>query len=197
MTVTDNRLRMRLWLVILTTLLLAPALPVRANESASDTLTLSASVATVMIANVPEYSPDCTLIYANGTGPNGAAYCVYQVPLTVYVASSYAWSGTIVTADARGNSGSMTIQSQAVRYTTDDPATTFNEAASSSHLTTTTSTWAANHAAGESTHTWYLALRVNGNADIDIFAATITFTLSQQSSGLTYALTIPIAFNPV
>jgi hypothetical protein len=188
---------MRLWLLILATLLLAPALPVRANESASDTVTLSASVATVMIANVPEYSPDCRMIYANGKGPKGAAYCVYQVPLTVYVASSYAWSGTIVTADAPGNKGSMTVKSQAVRYTTAAPATRFNDAASSSHLTTNTSTWVSNHAAGESSHTWYLALRVNGNGDIAAFAATITITITQQSSGLTYELAIPIAFNPV
>ena len=158
---------------------------------------MSASVASLIVPDVTSYSADCQMIYANGTGPNGAAYCVYQMPLTIRILSNEMWSGTIVTADAPGNSGSMTIQSQAVRYTTDAPATTFNEAASSSHLTTTTSTWAGNHAAGESTHTWYLALRVNGNGDFDTFAATITFTLSQQSSGLTYALTIPIAFNPV
>jgi hypothetical protein len=197
MTVTDHRSRMKLWLLILATLLLAPALPVRANESASDTLTLSASVATVMIANVPEYSPDCRMIYANGKGPNGAAYCVYQVPLTVYVASSYVWTSTIAAADAPGATGSMTIKSQAVRYITTAPATTFNQAASSSHLTTTPTTWASSHAAGESSHTWYLALRVNGNGDIAAFAATITVTVTQHSSGLSYELTIPIAFNPV
>jgi hypothetical protein len=189
--------RITIWLVLLAAVLLAPSTRSAAQESASVTVTMSASVASLIVPDVTSYSANCRMIFANGKGPNGAAYCVYQVPLTIYVASNESWSGTIVTTDAPDNQGSMTVKSQAVRYTTTAPATKFNDAAASSHLTNETSTWASNHVAGESTHTWYLALRVNGNGNIAAFAATITLTVTQQTTGLSYALTIPIAFNPV
>ncbi|MDQ2683693.1 MAG: hypothetical protein M3Y37_09220 [Chloroflexota bacterium] len=192
----NPRAKTKLWLLILAALLLAPALPVRADVTATDSVIISASVAPVHLANVPSYSPDCRMVYANGRGPNGSAYCVYTTPLTIYVASSGQWSATIVAQDGPGNSGDMRVQSQALRYGA-NAVTSYSDAASALHMKTTESPWVMNHAAGESTFSSYLYLRVDPNANPEDFAAIIDITITQHTSGLTYILTIPITFNPI
>src|SRR5690349_14820432 len=114
--VGNRSVRTTAWLVLLAAVLLAPGAPLAAQNSASVTVTINASVASLIAPNVTSYSPNCRMVYANGRGPNGSAYCVYTTPLTISVASNEQWTGTIATSDGVANKPSMTVKSQALRY---------------------------------------------------------------------------------
>jgi hypothetical protein len=176
--VAIHRSRIKIGLIVLVAGLLFTAAPTSANDSASQTLTITASVASLIVADVTSYPADCAMA-PSGTGD--AAWCVYQSPLTLSVASNEQWSGTIATT--AGVSVSTAAGSPGLNLV----AAGYPVAAAS---------LATNHAAGISEHSLYLAQRVATNEDPARFTATITVTVTQHSSGLTYALTIPVAFNP-
>ena len=176
--------------------LFGSATPIAAQDTATANLTMHASVAALIVPEVTSYSTDCKMLYANNKGPANSAYCVYQIPLTIRIRSNEPWSGTVMTTDGPGNAPGMTVQSQALRYNTIRPAH-YSDAASSPHMSTGPSVWKLNQAAGETSYSTYLALRVNAHDNPANFSATITYTVTQLSSGLSYTTTIPITFTPV
>jgi hypothetical protein len=125
-------------------------------------------------------SSDSVVDYQGSTGNQGSYY-VWRAAgsgLGVTVRSNQVWNGTV---DASANSGtatSLSIASGALGYCTAAPAS-YAAAAACTDFATSAATWQTNHAKGNTTFTYYYALRVDWDDDPGTFISTVTYAATQ------------------
>jgi hypothetical protein len=191
--------RIAICIALLATVLLAPTGPAAANDSVSQTVTLHASVASLIVVDDPGSSAACRLLYPGGTGGgNRSTYCVMTKPFTIRVRSNEPWTGAFALTDCTTNKGSLAVTSDALRAST-VPVTTYDRAADPAQTTILkpgTLITETSHAAGEFTYTRYLALRLNNGDKAEKFCATLSYSATQDSNASTTLGTIIIRFTP-
>lgn len=176
-------------LVVLVVLTTASGLqPASAANTSSASITLSGTVASLILPDVVSSSPSCRLIRVG----HGAAWCVLTTPLTVRVRSNEQWSGYLAGRTQVGNSWS-----HSALHCGSFGFRTWLDVAFALPLAWPGDTWIRNGAAGTSTHSWYLAVFVTDVSRINQVTTTLRFTVAQRTSGLAYTLTIPLTWQPV
>jgi hypothetical protein len=178
------------------TVLLAPTGPAAANDTATATVTLHASVASLIVVDAPDLSSDCEMVWANKNKEQGDHYCVMTKPLTLRVRSNEPWSGTVTLADCQSNRPPLMVKSSTLRAG-DTRARTHSEAAGQKPLKPGTLISETHHPAGEQTYSWYLVLRLNSNSLPADFCAMLSYTATQESHASATLGTIDIRFTPV
>jgi hypothetical protein len=181
------------------TVLMAPTGPAAANDTASQTVTLHASIASRIVVDTPDASADCRLLLPTGKpGGNRSTYCVLAKPFTVRVRSNEPWGGIFTLADCTTNKGSLAVKSDALRAST-VPVATYDQAADPTRTTILKPGVLfaeTSHAAGEFTYSRYLVLRLNNNEKPADFCATLSYTATQDSQASATLGTINIRFTP-
>lgn len=189
--------RIAICLILLASVLLAPAGPAVANESASDTVTLRASVVSAIAVEAPDASPDCRMLYPAGkAGDNRSAYCAMTAPFTIRVLSSDNWSGSFELRDCATNEAPLAMRSSALRASL-DPLTSYADAAGATVLKPGPLVSETSHPFGEVTYAWYLALRMTDKDNPSDFCAMLSYAATQDSGSSLTIGTIEISFQPI
>lgn len=189
--------RIAICFVLLASVLLAPSAPAGANDSASDSVTLHASIVSLIAVDVPDFSPDCRMLYAGGqAGGSRSAYCAMVNPLTIRVLSNAPWHGSFELHECASNKPSLTLESGALR-SSPTLVTSYPVASSATILEPGPLLGETHHAAGEATYTSYLALRVNNGQRLSDFCATVSYAATQDSMSSLTIGSFEVRFQPV